>query len=311
MEEKVGIIVNPHASGNRKIQNLVARIKNIIGNRAYLEVTENLTHLKDIAKQFVERGITLLGISGGDGTLHHTITTFINILKKGELPKIFLLCGGTMNTIATALKIKEKQERALAKIKEYLDGKRSARIIEKSLIKIEEKYGFIFGGGLVSTFLNEYYSGDERGPLKAAKVIWRFMKTAIFKTEDYKRLFPEFRGRIKTPEGGREFEKLTAFIGATVREIGLHFKITHRADSTNKFHFLATEFSPYHIILRIPKLFFGIPIEHPLLMESVTENVEIELDRPFLYTMDGDIYTAENSHLIAELGPSIKIISAQ
>ncbi len=306
--EKVGIIVNVNASGNKRDKELPSKIKNIIGDSAFLRVTSELSELNDVAHEFSEKDIEVVGISGGDGTLHHTITNLFYAYK-ARIPKVFFMCGGTMNTIAKASGLRKNQLEVLKKLKEAVKSGISIPVVKKNLIKIGEKFGFIVGGGLVSSLLNEYYSGEERGPKKAAKVVWKLAKSAIMKGKEYERLFPVVKGFLKTDGVFRTFESLTAFLVATVHEIGLGFRVTYLGGKTDKgFHFLASELSPFEYVLRLPKLYFGIPLKSKKVFDRICVNVEIEFEKDIYYTVDGDMYLTEGKRLYAEFGPSVEIL---
>ena len=67
--------------------------------------TETLDEVRGLAREFKEKGIDILGISGGDGTNHRTLSTFLEVYGETPLPKIALLRGGTMNNLANQLGI--------------------------------------------------------------------------------------------------------------------------------------------------------------------------------------------------------------
>jgi diacylglycerol kinase family enzyme len=307
--EKLGIIVNVNASGNKRDKELPSKIKDIIGESALLRVTSELSELNDVAHEFSKKEIEVVGISGGDGTLHHTLTNLFHAYKE-KIPRVFFMCGGTMNTIAKASGLRKNQLEVLKKVKECLYNKIPVKVIKKNLIKIGNKFGFILGGGLVTSLLNEYYSGEERGPKKAARVVWMLARAAIIRGKEYKRLFPVVRGLVKADGIIRKFESLTAFLGATVNEIGLGFHITYMGGKTeNGFHFLASELSPFEYVLRLPKLYFGIPIKSRKVFDRICERVEMEFEDDVYYTIDGDMYLTEGKKLCAEFGPSIEILA--
>jgi len=307
--EKVGIIVNVNASGNKKDRELPSKIKDIIGEFALVRVTSELSELNDVAHEFNKKEIEVVGISGGDGTLHHTLTNLFHAYKE-KIPKVFVMCGGTMNTIAKASGLRRNQLEVLKRIKEYFHGNIPVKVVKKNLIRIGNRFGFIIGGGLVTSLLNEYYSGEERGPKKAARVVWRLARAAIIKGKEYKRLFPVVKGVLKADGLFCRFESITAFLGATVNEIGLGFHITYMGGKTDKgFHFLVSELSPFEYVLRLPELYFGIPIKSKKVFDRICEKVEMEFEDDVYYTIDGDMYLTEGKRLCAEFGPSVEILA--
>lgn len=308
--KRAGIIVNLNASGNKRNKELSSKIKDIIGEMALVRVTSELSELNDITHEFCEKEVEVVGISGGDGTIHHTLTNLITVYKGRMLPKVFFMCGGAMNTISKASGLKRNQLKVLKRVKEYLQNKIAMGMIKKNLIKIGEKFGFIFGGGLVSSLLNEYYSGESRGPKKAAEIVWKLAKSALIGGKECDRLFPLLKGVLKADGIVRTFDSLTGFLGATLDEIGLGAHVTYRGGKTEGgFHFLASELSPLEYVLRIPKLYFGIPLKSEKVFDRICGRVEMEFEDEVYFIIDGDIYLTKGKKLCAEIGPSIEILA--
>ena len=51
---------------------------------------------------------TVIAVHGGDGTLHKTVTALDRAFGDDPLPPIAILCGGTMNVVATSLGMRER-----------------------------------------------------------------------------------------------------------------------------------------------------------------------------------------------------------
>ena len=96
----IGIILNPHSRSNRQNPERIKRLGFIVGDKGSCKLTNDIRDLPEIVHEFREKQIDILGISGGDGTNHCTLTTFINEYKDTPLPTIAFLRGGTMNAIA-------------------------------------------------------------------------------------------------------------------------------------------------------------------------------------------------------------------
>ncbi|HPM41898.1 MAG TPA: sphingosine kinase, partial [bacterium] len=66
----IGIILNPHSRSNRKNPERIKQLGFIVGDRGSCHATETLDQVRDLAREFRNRGVEVLGISGGDGTNH-------------------------------------------------------------------------------------------------------------------------------------------------------------------------------------------------------------------------------------------------
>ena len=99
----IGTVVNPRARKNAEDPARIGRLGQILDTEGIVRQARTLDEIADIAREFRGSGIDILGIDGGDGTIHHTISAFIPIYGDAGLPPIAILRGGTMNTIANSL----------------------------------------------------------------------------------------------------------------------------------------------------------------------------------------------------------------
>ena len=107
----IGIILNPKARSYKHNPGRMERLGFIVGDKASCHATQDVLDVEALAKEFKEKEIEILGISGGDGTNHVTLTTFINVYGDKPLPKVAFLRGGTMNNVANALGVKGLPEK--------------------------------------------------------------------------------------------------------------------------------------------------------------------------------------------------------
>src|SRR4051812_22856783 len=114
----IGIITNPHSKLNKRNPARMSLLGYILGAKGQLEVTNTLEDLGRVARDFKEKGVTILAINGGDGTICRTLTAFIK--EYGEtgtpLPQVALLRGGTINVLANNLRIKGSPEQVLYRL---------------------------------------------------------------------------------------------------------------------------------------------------------------------------------------------------
>src|SRR5258708_7475668 len=78
------------------------RLAYILGDRGPFAKTQTIADIDRLAEEFKQRGVEILGLNGGDGTNHVTLSALIRVYGNAPLPKIAFLRGGTMNTIANA-----------------------------------------------------------------------------------------------------------------------------------------------------------------------------------------------------------------
>ena len=166
----IGVVLNPRSRRNVRDPSAARRLAHALGDHGVVREARSRDELHRIAEDFKALSIDVLGISGGDGTNHVTITGFLNVYGARALPQLAFLRGGTMNTVANSVGIRRgKPEGLLGKlIRDY--ARRAVQPlanVERRVMRIagqsgrgEPSYGFTFGTGVVYGFLAEYYAGE-------------------------------------------------------------------------------------------------------------------------------------------------------
>src|SRR3954470_14930223 len=102
----IGLITNPRSRVNQRDPGRARRLSYLVGSHGNAEATKSIDDLYRVCEEFKKERIDVLGISGGDGTLHHTLTAMLSTYGEQPMPMIAILRGGTMNTVANSLGIK-------------------------------------------------------------------------------------------------------------------------------------------------------------------------------------------------------------
>ena len=305
----IGIIHNPFARGNLKRPGVAEKLRRILGNEGVVVETRNIHELPAVAEKFLQDGIEIIAINGGDGTLHLTLTAFLQVYGERRLPKLLSLRGGTMNTMATSLKLKGKTLEICAKAAERYRRGDSFELLDQPLVCLNGKYGFMTGAGLATNFLEAYYSGTNTGPIEGAKILAKAVLSALSGTDYAKKLFALAQAEVEADGELCPFQEFTVILGCSIVEIGLGFKPTPRAyDQPGRFHFVATKISPMGVVRRLHLIHQGKDIIHPDFFSRVAKRAEIrpKQDR-FRYTIDGELYDTEEP-IVMSAGPTIKVI---
>src|SRR5258708_221462 len=105
MREPAGplaLIVNPNCRQNRKDPGTPGRLQRQLDGRGLFFATQDEAALLDAAHACRRAGVATIGVHGGDGTLHLTLTKLIHAYGDERLPRIAFMRGGTQNTVANA-----------------------------------------------------------------------------------------------------------------------------------------------------------------------------------------------------------------
>lgn len=316
---EIGIVHNPNARKNRGDPEKPGRLSEILGSLGIVRETKTDEDITEVAKEYLRRGITILGINGGDGTQHKVISRFINVYRDKALPAVFHLRGGTMNTIANSLGVlRGSTERILKRIVEKYRSNDRIRTIEREVMEIrrnpgppaeEHQYGFIFGAGFVASFLRAYYEGGDTGPMKAVKVIYRALASAVTGTEYVKKLVEPLQAVVTADAVELPGKKYTVILASTIRDVGLGFKAAYRAgEKEGHFHCVAGDPSAWTIIRKIPTIFRGRPTRTPSIHDALVRTMTIRAANELFYTVDGELFTTP-SPLTVAMGPRLKMIT--
>lgn len=306
----IGIIVNPHSRGHRLDPSRAERLGFIVGEKGSCHTTNDLLDVEQLAKEFKERKIDILGISGGDGTNHKTLTTFINVYGSEPLPKIALLRGGTMNNTANYLNIRGAPETILSNL--ILKYHEDIEFKEKpiNLLRVNNSYGFLFGMGVVSRFINIYNSQEskKRTPWGALKLLTSCVIGGLFGTKAAYALNERFDAKITVDGIPAPFKNYTMIFSGTIDNLGLHFRPLYRTNKTpGMFQFVGISTTPRKFVASLPSAFFARPSASEDYFDAVGSRIVIEMDKPMDYMIDGDASEASDSIEIST-GPALNMI---
>lgn len=309
----IGIITNPHSRRNRRFPERMRRLGYMLGQHDCYELTNRIEDVARVAHQFKDNGIDILALNGGDGTNHVTLTTFIEVYGDTPLPRIALLRGGTMNTVSNGIGIQGTPPRLLANLVEKYYTGQPFETTRRDTLKVSDhtgtRYGFIFGNGLVSNFLEEYYSTGDPSPTQAAILVAKALATMPVGGDINRRLFRPFRASIELENGMMENRDYTSVLASTVEQIGLGFRPFVRCQERDgAFHLLAITAGAVDVALQLPRIRMGLPVPEDVMRSAVSSRAIFRSADPVTYTIDGDMHTAQDGEVHLEAGPSVEII---
>jgi diacylglycerol kinase family enzyme len=299
------------------------RLADALGDHGIVREARSRDELHRIAEDFKALSIDVLGISGGDGTNHVTITGFLNVYGARALPQLAFLRGGTMNTVANSVGIRrDKPEGLLGRlIRAYAQrALQPLANVERRVMRVtgcaektgllERNYGFTFGTGVVYGFLAEYYAGGEPSPLVAAKTLARGIGSTFVQGEMIKRMARPFRGSVEL-DGGEVWPErdYLAVAAGTIDHIGLNFRPFYRyAERDEAFHALGIHASPLQFVGELPRIWRAEAMRDGRTYESCNKRMVVRsADGTMRYMIDGDLHTTEGEVEVT-VGPRVKIV---
>jgi diacylglycerol kinase (ATP) len=304
----IGVINNPYSRRNKKNPDWMKSLGYIVGTKGTAAATRNVEDIHEMARFFKEREIDILAINGGDGSNSLVLTALIDEYEGQPLPLIALLRGGTMNIAANSCGIKGTSAGLMVNlVHKYREGI-PFQTTWRDTLRIEGRYGFIFGNGFTQKFLEVLYESGNKNPWSATKLLSRCAVSSVTGGKLAKRIFERIEARVWVD--GREWphRSFSAMAASTVEQLGLSFKPFHRCqEKPETFHLLGIISSPAGISASLPKIYAGRKISKKKIAETVASHAEIVPKAPFAYTLDGENYQS-GSRLEIDTGPRLQIV---
>lgn len=304
----IGVILNPYSRSNRKNPGRAERLGFIVGDKGSCHATQSIEDVQGLAREFKERQVEVIGISGGDGTYQKTLTTLIETYGSTPLPSIALLGGGTMNNIVGDLGIHGTPEIILSRIIYKYHQDVPFKLTDLPLIQVNEIYGFLFGNGLLYRFLCDF--NKVMGPTQwtAVRMLSKAVLNALFQTKKGFEICERVEADVFVDGRPWPFKNYTTIFAGTVTTLGLGFRALYRARSeAGRFQICAFSLPPRQVVSSFPILLLGRKVPSENWLDDLASEVKIEYKEPQGYMLDGELY-APVQHVSLTLGPTLKIV---
>lgn len=198
---RLGVITNPAALNNERFPYTHTRLETVMGNGGHGVVTASEDEIDGAVRDLlIERRINVLGINGGDGTIHTTVGSVIRLLESDrtiEKPKLLLLNGGTYNIASRAMRTNHNPVGTLKRFvrkwgQSRLDtiSTRTIGLLEVSAEDGTRLTGMVFGSQVIANALELCddigggYSGFSR--FLAKGIGGYFLKTDFFQKNKWR-----------------------------------------------------------------------------------------------------------------------------
>lgn len=288
---------------------MASQFQALLGEHGRVYAPKTLEELDADAASLVARPPQIIAVHGGDGTLHRAVAAFGKAFGEAPIPPLAILGGGTMNVVSASLGIRQRAAPFLSAIVAAVGAGRPLETLRRRCLRIGDTLGFIFGNGMMANFLDEYYGAGEYGPARATYLLLRSVGSALINGPFIHKIFKRFEGTVEVD--GQTLER-TVFIGvgaATVREVGLGFKLNHRADEdVERFGVLTIHGRPVRLIPDFWGVYRGRGISPKRSFSAVASVIKVTpKSGQMTYTIDGDLYRGEGS-LTISVGPHIHFV---
>lgn len=283
----------------------------MLGERGHMAQPHSREELVEVARRFRDHGIDILAINGGDGTAHTVLTAFLQAFGTDPLPPVALLPGGTMNTVASGIGLRGHAAEVLgALVNRYHQGEPIASV-ERNLLCVpgeQAQYGFLFGNGLISNFLEVYYEGSEPTPRKAAWILAKAVLSAMVGGGLIRRLMRPIELEVEVNGETWPATNWLSIGAGTVDDIGLRFRPFHLAPRhPDHIHAVAFGCTAMQLVGQLPRIWMAKETVAPGIRSLVTPRIVMRAKHSIPYMVDGDFHEG-GSTLTVEAGPRIRLL---
>jgi diacylglycerol kinase (ATP) len=305
---ELAIVLNPEAGGGSRYgSSRVQQLRAAAGSRAVVFSTGNRELVDAVAEGVRERGVGTVAIIGGDGTLSSVLSALHRAFGDAPLPRLALLRGGTMNTVANSLGIPRGRPEDL--LKRLLSAK-SGEVKRRATLRVQDRVGFLFSAGIMVGFLKALYAAapNRSGALSALKLLGRGSLEALTGGRLIEQIETPLLATLALDGEAQPARRYTVLGAATVAQVGLGFRPFTLADECiDRFQVFAFHGSRQALVRQLPRIRRGLPIVQGLGFDPLAQRLEVDAgDAPVVYALDGEVCEARGT-LTIEVGPQVDI----
>lgn len=302
------VILNPKAAGDAYDAARIDRLRSIAGARAVLFSIDEAERVHAVAAGIRERGAATVAVIGGDGTVSSVLTALHRAYGGDPLPRIALLRGGTMNTVANAFGLSRGTPEVL--LDKLLHG--GARPVwPRATLEVEGRLGFLFTAGVLVGFLDTLYASQlGKGPLGAFSLLSIASMQAITGGPVFRKIETPLNATLAIDGTEHPERRYVGFAAGTVEQVGLGFKPFRLArECQDQFQIFAFHGSSQALLRELPKIYRGQPVTRGFGFDPLARNLAISTSSGEVpYALDGDVYEA-TSPLYVRVGPKVEIVA--
>ena len=315
MSSTLSIIANPHSHRNRLWPLAAEALRKAAPGAPILE-TGTAEELRQALRKIAHDRPSVLAIAGGDGTVQHTLTALRSVLGD-DLPRLALLGGGALDSLANGLGGSGDPEDRLRRIAEALhagvelqhDERDTLCVAEQGKSPLEGRLGFRMGAGLPQRFLEALAATGRPSPARGALLAASALCSSVVRGPLAQRLYQELP--VSVALDGDEWPRVPLFglLCASVAEAGLGLRPFRRAvEQPGFFQVLGLTGSQRQFAAELPRMLIGLPARRDRLLDGVAERLEVR-GKPFRWFLDGEMHDSQGA-LAVTVGPRVQLVRA-
>jgi hypothetical protein len=297
----IGVLINPLSGGNL---NGLGSIRSVINDNPQV-VHSDVQTPQDVLEallDFARRGVDLLAVNGGDGTVQAVLTSLFHHQPFRTMPVLAVLQSGTTSMTARDVGFSGSRVKSLQVLFNWaLTGDGEAKVIQRPVLQIQAPghqthYGMFFGASAIYQGIQYFHRNINtrglQGEFGPGLTILRFLWSAARRASDFIPPIPvSVTVDDKPPQ---KFDSFVVLVSTLERLfLGIY---PYWGNESGPLHYAAVRAHPRHLLLALPSILRGRKGRF-----GTTENgyyshnaYEIKLNLDSGFTLDGQLYTPEN-----------------
>lgn len=302
-----GLLISDNAVALSRDPSLLPRLESIVAPQGIVVCTSRAEDAPAALEQLRRHDVDLLCVCGGDGTVSSTLTAATQVFGWEQLPKIGLIRGGTINTLANYLKVKGRSDRLLQEIIIRRRTGEPLRTRKLSSIQINDLIGFTFGAAMVGRFYHEYNQLASIDRVTVTRFVLGVTLSALFNTAQARRLLTRSQATIEADGQELPLRAFSVIVASCIEDHGFGAKPTYRGESQPGCFQLVASGKPSRAIAReYHRLLLGRPFSASDHFDSMVEKVTIRFTGPEICMIDGEVFQEQLIQL--RTGPTIEFV---
>jgi diacylglycerol kinase (ATP) len=310
MQLPAAIIVNCNAGDLRKDAGLIEHLRTL-SSGVPVHVTDDLAALQTVCDSLARARVSVVGVVGGDGTASATLTALWRAWGDAPLPRIALLRGGSMNTVANSLGVRRgSSEQLLPGLLAALRRPELQRVRARRVMRVaEQRLGFLFGTGVWYGYLAETYRDGPPNVPKYVSVLGRLFASAAVNGAMLQRVAKSTPTALQFPDAEWPAQPYLCIAAGVVPDVGFGFKPFPRSFSLDdSFELLAIHGNARALLSALPGLRMGRGLGASCARSTITSFAELRAQTGVVeYSVDGDVDSVEGPLTIG-MGPRFEFL---
>jgi len=257
--------------------------------------------------KILSRPHRLVAICGGDGTYHAVATALLRASPGGPYPPLALVPTGTVCTVARNW---GSPGAALPALRALLDRRTPLTLTSRPTLHVADggapRLAFIFGTGLVSGFFDEYEARGAGGNRTALAIAGRVFLESMTGGPLARRVLSPLPCRLTVDGEALPATAFSLIVAAVVKNLGLHFHVTHHAgEDPLRPHLVASALPPRLLAPQWPLVVLGKRLLGRGGFDGLVSTFTVEFAEQSAYVLDGD--TLRATRVTVSAGPELRI----